>query len=132
MVKLFMKGGIPVIAWPCRREFILHHFKLLATRRDHEGAARYDPYNRRSGGKSRTVMPMGVPIRTGNDAGHRSPRGLSAGRCAEPVVPSTATLDKITGDYAMSGRRKMIICPYPFCDSDVRVALVVRKSSALR
>jgi hypothetical protein len=40
-------------------------------------------------------------------------------------------LDKFTGEYAMSGRGKMIICPYPFCDSDVRVASVVRKSPAL-
>ena len=72
-----------------------------------------------------------MPVVTGNGAGHRAHRGPPAGRWAGPAVSSTATSDKITGDYAMSGRGKMIICPYPFCDSDVRVASVVRKSPAL-
>jgi hypothetical protein len=60
------------------------------------------------------------------------PVRMSARLPAWLLVPSTATLDKITGKYAVSGQGKVIICPYPFCDRDVSVAMVVRKSLALR
>lgn len=79
-----------------------------------------------------TMVRSGLVARR---SGRRSRSDGAPGGGCHPVSanggPATATLHKITGEYALSDRVKVIICPYPFCDSDAGVASVVRKSLAL-
>ena len=109
--------------------------RVIITERDHIAGLRQAACHRSQGGRPReapmrTAPSAGtiiVPGRLGRPGNHRRGGQSRPANCG----PSTVTLEQITGKDAISGCAKMIICPYPFCDPDARVASVVRKSPAL-